>query len=483
MPNVSEAEAINSLISFLVGGATNEADAAANLATIQNSKSDSADKLVSSIGAGADILGTGASGWQMLQQFATSSNEVGMVAGSVAKLSSLTVLGANIGSVWKTLFFDNKNEIAHGDWGTAIGQVKAGQLDEIAGAALAAVALGATSEVVIPLAILSAALTAAGWESSPGSQTTLSTALGSLKGIIQSIYEKLSTTDQQFFQSSLSNSIQQLLSGGMVVPQINSNGQINGYQIEAPTSSAVQSDGSTLYTFTSGITCQSGVPTQNGPLRDPSAAAENIWTIPPGSTSDSTNTYNYQASIGTFDDGSYFENLTKSQSATQGPFSGNKTDESVALVYVDTPGSVITARSSVSTVIVSGKNGVVNNDAGTSPSDPYHYIEGDGLTVNSSSGTYIFTGNNDVAKIDNGDIHVQNGGFVTIDGDGNQISLQWGGSVTVKATANNEVSINGFKNSFSISGDGISGQALGGGTTISGRQFTVSSRATRLELG
>uniref|UniRef100_UPI003BEF2F8B hypothetical protein n=1 Tax=Burkholderia arboris TaxID=488730 RepID=UPI003BEF2F8B len=427
MSNVSEAEAINSLISFLVGGATNEADAAANLATIQNSKSDSADKLVSTIGASADILGAGASGWQMLQQFATSSNEVGMVAGSVAKLSSLTVLAANIGSAWKTVFFDNKNQIARGDWGAAIAQVKVGQLDEIAGAALAVVALGAASEVVVPLAILSAALTAAGWDQSPGSQTTLSGALESLKRIIQPIHDNLSATDQLTFQSSLTNSVQQLLSGGMVVPRINSNGQINGYQIESPTSSVTQSDGSTLYTFASGITCQSGVPTQTGPLKDPSATAENIWTIPPGSTSDATNIYNYQATIGTFDDGSYFENLTKSQSATQGPFSGNKVDDSVALVYVDAPGSEIAAPNSVSTIIVGGKNGAVNNDTGTSPSDPYHYIEGDGITVNSNSGTYTFTGSNDVANMNNGDIHIENGGVVTINGAGNQISLQWGG--------------------------------------------------------
>ncbi|WP_175813720.1 hypothetical protein [Burkholderia contaminans] len=480
MANVSEVEAINSLISFLVGGATNEADAAANLATIQSSKSDSTDKLISSIGASADILGTGASGWQMLQQFATSSNDAGAAAGTVAGLSSLTVLAANVGSAWKTIFFDNKDQIARGDWGAAIGQVKAGQLDEIAGAALAVVAVSAASEVVIPLVVLSAALTAAGWEQSPGSQTTLSNALQSLKGVIQPIYDKLSTTDQQTFQSSLTNGMQQLLSGGMIVPQINANGQINGYQIESPTSSVAQSDGSTLYTFASGVTCQCGVPIQAGPLKDPSANAENIWTFPSGSTSDATNSYNYQTSITTFDDGSYYENLTKSQSATQGPFSGNKVDDSVALVYVNAPNSTISAPNSVSTIIVAGKNGVVNNDSGTSSSDPYHYIEGDDLTVNSGSGTYIFTGKNDVANIDNGDIHVQNGGVVTVDGSGNQISLQWGGSATVNATESNEISVDEFKNPFSISSNGISGQAFGDGIVVSGTQFTFGLDANSI---
>lgn len=373
-----------------------------------------------------------------------------MVAGSAAKLSSLTVLAANIGSAWKTMFFDNKSQIARGDWGAAIAQVKVGQLDEIAGAALAMVALGAASEVVVPLAILSAALTAAGWDQSPGSQTTLSSALESLRGIIQPIYDKLSPTNQLTFRNSLTNGVQQLLSGGMVVPQIDSNGQVNGYQIESPTSSVAQSDGSTLYTFASGVTCQCGVPIKTGPLKDSSANAENIWTVPPGSTSDATNTYNYQTSIGTFDDGGYCENLTKSQSATKGPFSDHKVDDSIALVYVDAPNSTVAAPNSVSTVVVAGKNGTVNNDIGTSPSDPYHYIEGDGLAVSSSSGTYIFTGKNNVANIDNGDIHVQNGGVVTINGTGNKISLQWGGSAAVKATAHNEISVDGFKNPFSI---------------------------------
>ncbi|BCZ84054.1 hypothetical protein PTKU64_77290 [Paraburkholderia terrae] len=210
----------------------------------------------------------------------------------------------------------------------------------------------------------------------------------------------------------MSNTINSVLNGGMMVPQVDSSGQIMGYGVDVPSSVVTRADGSTLYTFSSGVTYQRGSTTFVGPLQDPTATTQDIWTIPQAG-----------GILGLFGDGSYGYNFTDSNR--------NK----VAEVYIVGPGDTFSVSGGATTFI---------NEVGSNKN------------VNAANGSYINVhGNNNRTNVSNSTLSVDEGLQASVYGNNNSVSVDQYGSVSVNGGGNTVT----MRAGSSLNVDGTNGNA------------------------
>jgi antitoxin component YwqK of YwqJK toxin-antitoxin module len=244
-------QAVSALVGFLVDGTVSSADAANTVGTFQSQDPEGktlAARMIAVGGAGSDVIGILSSGGQMLQQFAANSTDAGELLGGFAKISGYTALAAAVGDVVNTASDKNKG----------FGQITSGQLDAI-GAAILGITAGtvAAPEVALAISLAAAAMTVAGWYSQ-GDSNTIGAALDALKGAIQPYLNGLSSDQLADFTDSFSNSTSEILSGGLLVPQLDSSGNFLASAFEVPTSVTSLSGGLTKFTFDGGTTLTVG---------------------------------------------------------------------------------------------------------------------------------------------------------------------------------------------------------------------------------
>ncbi|MBR8182511.1 S-layer family protein [Burkholderia ambifaria] len=424
MGTVTTAQGAAALTNFLVGGATSFGDAA-NATSQALSATNTPDRVINAVGATADVAGVGATGVQIIQQFASNSTEAGILAGATASVSAQLTVAANSASILKTLLQNGYQNIT------------ASQIDALAGSMLASGSLIAEPQTAIILGALSAGMIAFGW-SKQANNTTIGDVLSEIKNIAQSYYSKLSDEDQAAFANNLSSSIQSVLSGGMLVPQISTSGQISGYEVDIPTSVIPQSDGSTLYTFSSGVTFSQAGSKQIGPLQESANTGENVWTIPQSATN--------SVKLDLFSDGSYSNS-----------FADSTTNTDVAEVYIAGPaGNYSVSGSGGATFIRDVGNG---NNVNVAPSS-FIGIQGNNDTANASSST--------VQVASNVSANVVGGGNGVTENAGDSIGA-YGGGNTIYAAANSWTALgntNGaldlvYANGLQFGGTTANGQGTG----------------------
>ncbi|RKT21710.1 hypothetical protein B0G69_5112 [Paraburkholderia sp. RAU2J] len=247
-----------------------------------------------------------------------------------------------------------------------------------------------------------------------------------LQDLVNTYYNSLSPAQQSSFASSFTTNVQAVFNGGMMVPQVNASGQITGYGIDIPTAVLAQSDGSTLYTFASGVTYQQGAFAKAGPLLETANSSENIWTIPEATSGTAT--------LGLFGDGSYGYQSTDQN--------GNR----VAEVYIaGTGGSYSVTAGSASTFVTdSGTNNQV-----TAPTGSFVDLVGNADRANVSNATVIAEAN--TASVVSG-----NSNTVTASGVNVGVTLLGNNDVVNSAIANDGFAVTGTNLTFHGVGDGLS---------------------------
>ncbi|MFM0074246.1 hypothetical protein PQQ86_24105 [Paraburkholderia sediminicola] len=391
MSTITTEQGIASLVNFLVGGTVSSADAV-NAAEQARTETDPTLQLLARFTAAADLAGISGSTGQMLQQFASDSAEAGKLLGSVAKKAGWVGLAAATLTAIK---------VAHE---TGPANVPVGNLASIVGAGLGIRAAAvAAPEVAIALGFLAAGMTVIGWVTQD-SRYSISNVLQELQGVVQSYYGQLSASDQAVFTSTLSDTMQLTLSGGMMVPQVDDSGWISGYKVEIPSRVAQQGDGSTLYTFESGVTYIVGTVSDDGPLTDPTASAgKSVWTVPETGT-------NKPLTLNIYQDGCYTTHFTDSDGKliTEVYITGSSATYAVApmstpsgggeyqFVYVTGTDNQVTIHGDNNLVsladgnhvIIDGANNIVHAGAGTTVqfgsadgNTIYNAITGETLTV------------------------------------------------------------------------------------------------------
>ncbi|MDR6450278.1 hypothetical protein J2794_006419 [Paraburkholderia terricola] len=457
MATVTTAEGAAALINFLVNGTVSSADAANSAMQALSSSGISADAIISATGAIADVGGIGASSVQMFQQFASNSAKAGALAGAVATSAAGLSVAASAASMVKSVYQNG------------FGSLTASQFDALSATLLAAGAIVAAPEAAIALGVLAAGMTAFGW-SKQANDTTVSSALAQLQGIVQKYYASLSSSDQATFNSSLGNAMQSTLSGGMMVPQVNGTGEITGYAADVPVSVVPQSDGSTLYTFSSGVTYSQGSAATFGPLVVPSGSAgENVWTIPQSGTTD-------PVKLGIYGEGSYSDIFKDSQgnavaevyiAGTSGTYSIAPTsgaqfinDVGSGNQVVATAGSFIDLKGGNNTAQVSGATVLAGSDVTST-------INGDNDTVDAGSGSRaVLYGTSDVVNL------VANGGSLvnimqanssdTVNGAGNIVGILASGDNVTASGETFNFSAGGFTTRITGNGDIINAGSSSG---------------------
>ncbi|MGB8418011.1 hypothetical protein [Paraburkholderia sp.] len=376
MSTITTGQGIASLVNFLIGGTVNSADAV-NAAEQARMETDPTLQLLGRFTAAADLAGISASTGQMLQQFASDSAEAGKLLGSVAKKAGWVGLGAAAFSAVK---------VARSK---GAGNVPVGNLASIVAAGLGiGAAAVAAPEVAIALGFLAAGMTVIGWQTQD-SKYSISNVLQELQGVVQSYYSQLSASDQAAFTSTLSDTMQATLSGGMMVPQVDDSGWISGYKVEIPSSVAQQGDGSTLYTFESGVTYIVGTVSDDGPLTDPTASAgKNVWIVPETGS-------NKPLTLSIYQDGCYTTHFTDSDGklVTEVYITGSSATYAVAPMSNPSGGGeyqFVYVTGTGNTVTVYGDNNLV------SLADSNHAtIDGANNTVHAGAGTTVQFGSAD----------------------------------------------------------------------------------------
>lgn len=265
--DVTSAQGAAALTSFMLGGSVGAIDAAKTAQEAVKAKTD-IEKANKALGITANVVGFGAGSAEMFQKFASNSSEAGALANKLGVGAAIVSVYGASDPIWK-LVVDGK-----------FGEIKASDLDALAGATLAAGALFVGPQVAIALGILSAGMTIAGW-SKQANSTTLASALTSVQKITNDLYTKLAPTDQAAFKTSLQDSMKGTLEGGIMVPKLNADGLINGYGVEVPTNTLLQSDGSMIYQFASGAILRQGVstPMSSGTIVGQYGKTD-VWTVP-----------------------------------------------------------------------------------------------------------------------------------------------------------------------------------------------------------
>ncbi|WPX16645.1 hypothetical protein RHM58_21900 [Pseudomonas sp. 10S4] len=286
MSEITTLDALAKLIGGqMIGGAASSADAANEIIATTDTKETDFGKIADSIVASSDLAGIAAGNIQMFQQFLSASSEAGALAAGLATRAGAIGVVANILAMGDTALERGYDKIKTGTIVSTVG-----------GVLLTAGTVALAPEAVIALGILGAGLTIAGLTNlgTVGSnEAWLASAYSSMADTIKPYYDSLSIDEQTSFQSALTNAVQSTLNGGMLVPTIDSDGQIDGYSMQAPTSVVQQDNGSTVSYFDGGIGVVSPAP------GDTSSGL--VWTIPqPGSEN--------SVEISTYKDGSYTYN-------------------------------------------------------------------------------------------------------------------------------------------------------------------------------
>ena len=454
MGTVTTAQGAAALTNFLVGGTASFGDA--SYATSQAlGATNTPDKIINVVTAIADVSGVAATGVQIIQQFSANSSEAGALAGSLGTASIQLTVAANAASI-------TKSTIQNG-----FGSVTASQFDSLSASLVAARALVAAPEVAIVLGALSAGLMAFSW-SKQANNTTVSSAFSEIQGIVQSYYSKLSTSDQAAFSSGLTSSMQTVLSGGMMVPRIDASGQIVGYYADLPTSAIPQSDGSTLYTFSSGVTYQQGVKNTAGPLQGVLSTGENVWTIPDSNS-------NSPVTLGLLSDGSYSYNFKDSNA------------NSVAEVYIEGSGSFALTNAATSSFV---RDVGTNNQLTVSGSGAFIGIAGTGnsltatganISLAGNTWTGNVAGNNNVISAIDGATSV----LVGVSGIGDIVNLGANSNSTVGFNGANGVTINAVGDNVIMGANNTGNTIVGGGNFVhvagTGDNFSVSNAVVNLD--
>ncbi|WP_322086059.1 hypothetical protein [Burkholderia sp. BCC1999] len=404
---ISVAQALEDLFLQAVGTSTGTTDAFNSLNGAINSAS-TTPGILNAVSGAAGVTGVGASTIQMLQGFAASSPEAAAIVSKIVNGSAYASLIANLGLVGYQATSPDPNV-----------QVQNNTLLTTLGSALGAAALktpeGAAA-ATIGLSIAAAGFLLAGVATNDNSK--FANTVSSIQNLINSYYSSLSTDLKATFSSGFVTNVQGMLGGGMLVPQIDQSGQINGYRVDIPTSVTLQPDGSALYTFSSGLTYQQGVKGGSGTLQNSSISSENIWTIPDPNSASS-------AMLGLLADGSYSFISKDSQ------------NNNVAEVYIDGPGSYsIAGSSNVATFgSVQSSNSAVSVGANT-----FLKVVGssDNISVNGVGGNITIGGNGrDATGAQDDHVNFASGvsGIVNtldnsrVDVSGNGITLNAGNSV------------------------------------------------------
>ncbi|WP_248800584.1 beta strand repeat-containing protein, partial [Pseudomonas sp. MWU13-2105] len=273
---MSQTTALNSLgtlvVSQLLGQIASGADAANAIGTAAQSIVSDIAKAANNIMAGADLASIAASSVAIFKQYSALAGNLAVAAGSVGVF-------ANVAAILDKAITEGPAKI---DTNSIVGTV-AGIVSTVAAAGVIGGAVLAAPEVTA-LGILAIGLTIS-------AQTNLGT-LGSnaawlentfstMADAIKPYYDSLSTDAQAAFQGALTNTVQSTLNGGMLVPEIDSDGLISGYSMQVPISVVQQDDGSTVSYFNGGVGVVTPAPGDNstGP----------VWTIPqPGSDTPAT---------------------------------------------------------------------------------------------------------------------------------------------------------------------------------------------------
>ena len=231
----------------------------------------------------------------------------------------------------------------------------------------------------------------------------------------------------------------------MMVPQLDSSGQITGYGIDIPTTIAPQSDGSTLYTFASGVTYSQAAAAQVGPLVETANSGENVWTIPEATSGTAT--------FGLFGDGSYSE-----------AFKDNTSGLSVAEVYIaGTSGTYTVTSSAQSTFITDcGTSNQVTAGAGS-----FVDLVGNADRTNVSNATVLAEAN--TASVVSG-----NSNTVTASGINVGVTLLGNNDVIQSAIANDGFAATGTNEVFNTTGDGITFNS-GSSGTVNGNANSIAA--------
>lgn len=200
MPTISSSAGLATLINFLVGGAAGAADAA-NGARQALAGGPPSQRILSGVSASTDLVGIGASAGQMLSQFAANSTEAGALLGRLASRSGQVGLLVNIGSVVSSVREQGP------------GKITSGQLDALAGAALAVGATVAAPEAAIVLGVLAAGMTVLSLADQSPSHT-VANALNQLRGIIEPYVDKLPEDAKDRLAASLAHAMHAMFSDG-----------------------------------------------------------------------------------------------------------------------------------------------------------------------------------------------------------------------------------------------------------------------------
>ncbi|MFL9918651.1 hypothetical protein PQR75_25370 [Paraburkholderia fungorum] len=360
----------------------------------------------------------------MLQQFASDSDEAGKLLGKLAKVAGVAGVLASVGQALNTAIKKGPQNVPVNQM-TVIAASVAGLFGTAATAPMAGLALG----------VLAAGLTIVGWETQ-NSKYTVGNALQDVRDILQPYYSQLSSADQAEFTNSLSDTLQATLSGAMMVPRVDDSGWITGYSLQIPTSTVQQADGSTRYTFDSGVTYIVGTVADDGPLKDPktSSAGKNVWTIPQPDT-------NTMQTFDLYQDGCYTSTFIDADgdTVTEVFITGSS---SIYTVAPPTPSP--TGGNAYQFVYVVGTDDQITihgDNNCVSLTDGNHAIfDGANNTVHASAGVTVEFGQADGNTIYN-DMTGENisisDGIVTVSGDPNGDC----GGATVNAGATNTITI------------------------------------------
>lgn len=401
---VTVAQAIENLFLQAVGTATGTTDAFNSLNGAIN-PSPSVPPLLATLSGLSGIAGVGVGTVQLLQDFSGTSQEAAAITGTIAKDSAVLGLFANVGVVtFQAVSNDPNIKVQNNSVLSAIGSAL--------GVAAMKTPEGATAAAVA-LSVAAAGFLVAGVATQDSSK--FSNTIASIRSQINSYYNTLSADQQNIFASNFTSNVQSMLGGGMLVPQIDSNGEIAGYSVDIPTSVAQQADGSTLYTFASGITYQQGSKNCVGPLQDSSLSSggENIWTIPQGAN-------NSQVQIGMFSDGSYSDTFKDSN------------NNSVAEVYIAGNGSDSVYSTSGTTLVC---------DAGSSNQLS---LSGAGIDANVSGASDIV-------------IAAGNNMNISVGGASDSTTVLGANTVVTESGANGTTTLSGTNDVATVSGLGSTG--------------------------
>src|SRR5450830_109220 len=471
MSGITATDALVKLIvGQMIGGATSGSDAANEIISSADPKETKFGQFADQVVAGADLVGIAASTFQMFQQFLSNSTEAGALAADLATKAGILGVFVNVLSMGDTALEKGYDAIKVSTIVSTAG-----------GVLLTAGTVAVAPEAIVALGILGAGLTIAGLTNlgTVGSnEAWLGGALDAMSEAIKPYYDSLSDTDQAAFQSSLTSAVQSSLNGGVLVPTIDSDGQISGYSMQVPISVVEQSDDSTVSYFNGGIGVVTPAPGDN--------STGSVWTIPqPGSDTPAT--------IYTDGNGNYKYNSTDSDQNSilleknSGDSGGAQNEEMIKTspsgdvnATIGGTGAVTNLNNATITLATdaqanltgTGNNVAIGNGASLVSQVPDGILgsqQGNQFTLSSGATLIDYEGNSTVADIitqafGSTGANVSLGTGSTLDVESGSVTATLSGG-TVTAAAGSQVTLSGSSNL--INGSGATVNIANSGDTVS----------------